>query len=184
MATDLFLARGYDGVSLDDIIAESGGSKTNIYSHFGGKEGLFVGIIEGLCDQVNAKLQAVDLTGLTLEEGLRRLGRTLLVALLDDRHLSLYRQVIGQSGRFPCIGHAWAKHGPEATRRVLSQFFTAHRDRLRGISPEQAAALFHDIVAWTRLNRAVFGIDGNRAPTDLDHHTEESVSLFIQGYIL
>ncbi len=59
VAADLFLAHGYDGVSLDDIIAQSGGSKTNIYSHFGGKEGLFIGIIEGLCDEVHAALAAV-----------------------------------------------------------------------------------------------------------------------------
>lgn len=45
-ATDLFLERGYDAVSLDDIVNHAGGSKASIYKYFGNKEGLFTAICE------------------------------------------------------------------------------------------------------------------------------------------
>ena len=45
-ATDLFLERGYDAVSLDDIVQHAGGSKASIYKYFGNKEGLF----KAICD--------------------------------------------------------------------------------------------------------------------------------------
>lgn len=45
-ATDLFLERGYDAVSLDDIVHHAGGSKTSIYKYFGNKEGLFTAICD------------------------------------------------------------------------------------------------------------------------------------------
>ena len=45
-ATELFLERGYDAVSLDDIVHHAGGSKASIYKYFGSKEGLF----KGICD--------------------------------------------------------------------------------------------------------------------------------------
>ena len=45
-ATDLFLERGYDAVSLDDIVNHAGGSKTSIYKYFGNKEGLFTAICD------------------------------------------------------------------------------------------------------------------------------------------
>ena len=44
-ATELFLKRGFDGVSVDEIVRAVGVSKTNIYNHFCIKEGLFVAIV-------------------------------------------------------------------------------------------------------------------------------------------
>ncbi len=44
--TELFLERGYDAVSLDDIVQHAGGSKASIYKYFGNKEGLF----KAICD--------------------------------------------------------------------------------------------------------------------------------------
>ncbi len=45
-ANDLFLERGYDAVSLDDIVNHAGGSKASIYKYFGNKDGLF----SAICD--------------------------------------------------------------------------------------------------------------------------------------
>lgn len=45
-ATDLFLEKGYEAVSLDDIVNHAGGSKTSIYKYFGNKEGLFTAICD------------------------------------------------------------------------------------------------------------------------------------------
>lgn len=45
-ATDLFLEKGYDDVSLDDIVSHTGGSKASIYKYFGNKEGLFTAICD------------------------------------------------------------------------------------------------------------------------------------------
>lgn len=45
-ANTLFLERGYDAVSLDDIVQHAGGSKASIYKYFGGKEGLFTAICD------------------------------------------------------------------------------------------------------------------------------------------
>lgn len=45
-ANDLFLERGYEAVSLDDIVNHAGGSKASIYKYFGNKEGLFTAICD------------------------------------------------------------------------------------------------------------------------------------------
>lgn len=45
-ATTLFLERGYDAVSLDDVVQHAGGSKATIYKYFGNKEGLFTAICD------------------------------------------------------------------------------------------------------------------------------------------
>ena len=40
-AKRLFLALGYEGVSMDQIAADAGVSKLTVYSHFGDKDALF-----------------------------------------------------------------------------------------------------------------------------------------------
>ena len=49
VAAELFLKRGYEGVTIDKIVELAGGSKSTVYSEFGGKCGLFISSIENLC---------------------------------------------------------------------------------------------------------------------------------------
>src|ERR1700733_11930871 len=74
VAAGLFLKRGYDSVSIDNIVELAGGSKSTIYSEFGGKCGLFISSIEQLCNESNEPLTKIDYTGLNLEESLKKLS--------------------------------------------------------------------------------------------------------------
>src|ERR1700730_19027063 len=74
VAADLFLNRGYDGVSIDKIVELAGGSKSTVYSEFGGKCGLFISSIETLCRELNEGLAKIDYTGLNLEQSLKKLA--------------------------------------------------------------------------------------------------------------
>ena len=65
VAADLFLKRGYDGVTIDQVVELAGGSKSTVYSEFGGKCGLFINSIETLCRESNEPLATIDYTGLT-----------------------------------------------------------------------------------------------------------------------
>ena len=50
-AKRLFLAQGFDGVSMDQIAAEAGVSKLTVYSHYGDKETLFGAAAKAWCEQ-------------------------------------------------------------------------------------------------------------------------------------
>src|ERR1700750_2919273 len=68
MAAPLFLKKGYDNVSIDEIIGVVGGSKATIYAWFGGKEGLFEAVVRQKCQDVTVAIE-VDAKG-TLEQQL------------------------------------------------------------------------------------------------------------------
>jgi AcrR family transcriptional regulator len=53
VAADLFLKRGYDSVTIDQVVELAGGSKSTVYSEFGGQCGLFISSIETLCREAN-----------------------------------------------------------------------------------------------------------------------------------
>jgi AcrR family transcriptional regulator len=46
VATRLFAARGYDGTSIEAVLAESGVSRGSLYHHFAGKDALFRAVLE------------------------------------------------------------------------------------------------------------------------------------------
>src|SRR3984957_10586114 len=46
VATRLFTAHGYDGTSIEAVLAESGASRGSLYHHFKSKEALFLAVME------------------------------------------------------------------------------------------------------------------------------------------
>ncbi len=183
-AAALFLDRGYDGVTIDEIVREVGGSKASVYSFYGGKDGLFVAVMDDMIIDLTTPLQRLKLGGLTLDQGLTRFASTLLSILLGERHLAFQRLVITEALRHPQIGQSWFRHGPAATRAVLAAFLAEQRTRgvLRpDIDPAHAAVLFHDMVTFDLLNRAMMRVDGGPAPDDVALTIREAVRVFIAG---
>ncbi|SMG49449.1 transcriptional regulator, TetR family [Paenibacillus aquistagni] len=58
-ATDLFLSSGYHNTSIDDIVAVSKVSKTNIYYHFKSKEDILLHVMKQMIDQYEKKCSTV-----------------------------------------------------------------------------------------------------------------------------
>src|SRR5271169_5466410 len=60
VATQLFAAHGYDGTSIEAVLAESGVSRGSLYHHFAGKDALFWAVLEGVAARVGEQLEAVE----------------------------------------------------------------------------------------------------------------------------
>jgi AcrR family transcriptional regulator len=181
-ATELFLKHGYDGVSVDEIVRTVGGSKTNIYNHFHSKEGLFVAIVEGLCDEFLRSFVTVDVSTRDVEEGLRTLALALLGTLLQDRHLAFQRLIIAEAARFPALGRTWFESGPEKSRSMIAQFIEKQQraGRLRQSDPHQSATLFHDMIIFDLLYRAMLGDE----PSDdeIRQRIDMTIDVFLHGF--
>ncbi len=58
VATRLFTAHGYDGTTIEAVLADSGVSRGSLYHHFPGKEALFWAVLEGVGTRIGE--QAAD----------------------------------------------------------------------------------------------------------------------------
>ena len=58
VATGLFAARGYEGTSIEAVLAESGASRGSLYHHFAGKDALFLAVLEDVGTSVSAQVTA------------------------------------------------------------------------------------------------------------------------------
>jgi TetR/AcrR family transcriptional regulator len=68
-----FAARGFGGARLEAIAAEAGATRAMIYYYFGGRDGLYIAVLDDAYRAIWLAEQAVDTQGLVPREALRRL---------------------------------------------------------------------------------------------------------------
>ncbi|WP_281376788.1 TetR/AcrR family transcriptional regulator [Tunturiibacter gelidoferens] len=170
VAADLFLKRGYEGVTIDKIVELAGGSKSTVYSEFGGKCGLFISSIENLCRESNEPLAKIDYTGLNLEESLKKLSFHILKLISAKRSVELHRLAIGEAANCPEVGEAWYTYGPARTASFIRLVLESHRDELRGttVPIERIAVMLHDSLTGDILYRLLAGIGEHESDSELE----------------
>ena len=185
VAGDLFLKHGYEGVSIDKIVEVAGGSKSTVYSEFGGKCGLFISSIENLCRESNEPLTKLDYTGLNLEESLKKLSFHILKFITAKRSVELHRLAIGEAANCPEVGEAWYTYGPARTASIIRSVLESHRDELRKttIPMEQMAVMLHDSLTGDVLYRLLAGVGKHENDASLERLACTAVDVIL-GNIL
>jgi AcrR family transcriptional regulator len=160
VAAELFLKRGYEGVTIDKIVAVAGGSKSTVYSKFGGKCGLFISSIENLCRDATEPLAEIDYSGLNLEESLKKLSFHILKHITAKRSVELHRLAIGEALNCPEVGEAWYKHGPARTASFILSLLESRPEEVRktAIPLERIAIMLHDSLTGDVLYRRLAGV--------------------------
>jgi AcrR family transcriptional regulator len=181
VAAELFLKRGYGGVTLDKIVERAGGSKSTIYSEFGGKSGLFLTSIENLCREANEPLTKIDYTGLNLEESLKKLSFHIVKLISAKRSVELHRLAIGEALNCPEVGEAWYTHGPARTASFIRSVLESHRDELRKttVPMERLAVILHDTLTGDVLYRRLAGVGRQENDTELERLASAAVDIIL-----
>jgi AcrR family transcriptional regulator len=147
-AGDLFLRNGFDNVSIDDIIARSGGSKTSIYRDFGGKEALFSASILQRCKRTLQPIMHPLAASEDPAATLLNFGVQFLKCVLSEDGISCHRIVMAESKRFPEVGQAFYAAGPQTVYQALSRIFLRldKQSRIPKGSADALARHFHGMI--------------------------------------
>jgi len=181
VAADLFLKRGYEGVTVDKIVELAGGSKSTIYSEFGGKCGLFISSVENLCRESNEPLTKIDYTGLNLEQSLKKLSFHILKLITAKRSVELHRLAIGEALNCPEVGDAWYMHGPARTASFIRSVLESHQNELRKtpIPIERMAVMLHDSLTGDILYRLLAGVGKHENDAELERRASAAVDVIL-----
>ena len=181
VAADLFLKRGYEGVTLDKIVELAGGSKSTVYSEFGGKCGLFITSIENLCQESNEPLTKIDYAGLNLEQSLKKLSFHILKLITAKRSVDLHRLAIGEAANCPEVGEAWYTHGPARTASFIQAVLERHRDELgkTTVPMERMAVILHDSLTGDILYRRLAGVGKHENDAELERLASAAVDVIL-----
>lgn len=187
-AATLFLERGYDGTSMDDVAAAAQVSKQTIYTHFSDKESLFAGLVMENADRVEGFLETMgdavrDATD--VEDGLERLAATYLRFVIRPEVVRLRRLVLSQAARFPEVARAYYERVPQRMYETLAVVFEelAAGGSLRIDDAALAARQFAWLVLGDPLDRGMF-IEPPEVLTDAEREraAHAAVRMFLAAY--
>ncbi len=146
-AATLFLDKGYESASINDIIDAIGGSKGTIYSNFCSKEKLFEAVVEQICADVT--LQIDTQPGGSAEEQLTRIAESFVAKVLSPDIVRFHRLMTSIGRTFPTAGRLFYNTGPRAAYRIIADWIADQQraGNIRGDEdPQQLAILFHDML--------------------------------------
>jgi AcrR family transcriptional regulator len=187
-ARTVFLRKGYDGASMDEVAALAAVSKQTVYKHFADKRQLFTAIITGdisatealTHDMVAALGDSED-----IENDLRQFARQHIIEVTQPHLIQLRRIIIAEAERFPELARTWYTSGPERAHATLADQFQAlaQRGLLRIDDPLLAAQHFNWLILSIPLNKAIFhGSDTEFTPAELERYADEGVRVFLAAY--
>ena len=186
-ATEIFLDKGYDGTTMEDVAMKAAVSKPTVYRFFSDKERLFAEIVRATTGEIDELVRLVVETmaeQTNVESALLVLARRFLSALMQPRVLRLRRLVMANAERFPDVGRSWYEQGFDRVLATLGTSFRSLSDRklLRVDDPLLAASHFVGMLLWIPINKAMYTGDYRSRPGELERFAVAAVRAFLAGY--
>jgi len=181
MAWPLFLKKGYDNVSIDDIIAAVGGSKATLYAWFGGKEGLFEEVVRQKCRDVVLAIH-VDAAG-SLEAQLAEIGHSFLAMVLSPPILEFHRLMVSIGRIFPATGRLFYETGPASAYSTVAAWIAKQQTdgRIGEEDPYRLAVLFLDMLIGEHQLSWLTGMPRAAKRDKIDETVRIAVKVFLRG---
>ncbi len=182
-ARKCFLANGFDGASMNDIVAAAGVSKGTVYTYFTSKESLFAAMVfQDKRHQAERRFTLGD-ESRPVAEVLYDLGMKLSELADDATSLPYARLVIAAADRFPEIGRSFYEAGPQFVIDKLAIYLEAQMaaGTLRRCDSKLAASQFIDLIHSGILKPRLFGAMSAAQRLGVETVVQSSVDLFLGG---
>jgi AcrR family transcriptional regulator len=184
-AGHVFLERGFEGTSVDEIAEAASAGKPTIYARFPNKQALFTAVIERLVRR-NTAFETLSCVG-SIEERLDALAAVILTRLLAPETIGLIRVAVAEARRFPDLATSVSSMGRACPMEAVARLFGEWAaSGVIGASPAFAAEKladtarrFLDLVVLPMLVRALFGEDLDLLRAEIPRHAARSVAFFL-----
>jgi AcrR family transcriptional regulator len=186
-ARRVFLERGFEGASVEEIAEAARSGKPTIYARYPNKQALFAAAYTSALAARTARLASHTPTGATIEERLTRLGEALLREVLTSEWIGLVRLAIAEARRFPDLGSSVIKitreRGRETIARLLGEVAHAAEPgtlpQFNADHCEAAAQYFCELILLPLLMRALSGEDLATLHAEISPHISQRVAFFL-----
>jgi len=188
-AFQLFMERGLEGTSLDEIARVARASKPSIYARFATKEALFGAVILRTAGNVRGGFDGPLATGGNAEERLVSLGTGMLHRMLSGPSIDLMRLAVAELKRLPQlanVGRTARERGAQAISQVLKEI--GQSQEMAGspaFAPDRLDATTHyflDLVISPFMLRALLHGDTiDVLRPEIETHVPRAVAFFLSA---
>ena len=183
-AREVFLMEGFEGASVDDIARAAGVSKATLYSYFPDKRLLFLEVVRSECRRHADNAMAEIRSSGPPAEVLGRAARRKIAFYTSDFGLRMFRVFVAESARFPDVGRAFYKSGPEMGRAQMMEYLgqAMERGELQIEDLALAADQFHELCRADLFYRAILSVTESFTPEECDRVADGAVATFLARY--
>ncbi len=180
-ALKVFSESGYSLASMDAIALEAEVSKPTLYMYFGSKEKLFESMMVAGRDEM---LQPFENPSGDAISDLLEFAWHYADVVMRPEFLSLARLIIGEAQRFPAIGRAYQKAGPDRLLKGIIAYFESQKIKgnLRFDDAELAAQDFWALILSAPRNKALHVPDEVPSRREIRRYLENGLRVFIKAY--
>ena len=184
-AQRVFLKRGYQSASIDEIAEIAPASKPTIYAHFPGKEVLFTAVVnhimQGLTD-----FDGYEPKGRSVQDKLIGLGTEIVERFIEDT-LGIARATIAEADRLPALSRQVHDAALDRAAKVVSRQLThvtqgPSRPPRGAFGPKRSVAtaqIFMDLILLPILMRALMGHEAKVLRKDMPTFVRDRVNFFL-----
>jgi AcrR family transcriptional regulator len=184
-AQRVFLKRGYQSASLDEIAEVAPASKPTIYSHFEGKQALFEAVVARVLEGLT-NFEGFEPKGRSAQDKLASLGAEVVERFIDET-IGITRATIAEADRFPALSRHVHEHGRDRAAAAVSLILNdATQPLSRGskgpFGPKRrlsTAQIFMDLILLPMMMRALMGEGAKELRSELPAFVRERVSFFL-----
>ena len=182
MALDIFLERGFEQATMEEIATHVGMSKRTVYARYDDKGALFKATVRRAIERYTVPRETVEAVATDdLEETLLAVARLRIANLARPVAIKLQRILTAQSYRFPELFNAAFEEGTGPTIDFLSDLFIRYTrlGKLDVTEPHRAATAFLSVVVGGPARVIVSGNKLDRR--EMETHIRFAVRLFLHG---
>jgi TetR/AcrR family transcriptional regulator, mexJK operon transcriptional repressor len=180
-ALKLFSEHGYGDLSMETIARNAQVSMRTIYSHFGGKAGLFGAVIRRFSDH------CVDYLPDHSEprDALLAFAREFIYQLTRPEVVRLRTILIGESLRFPDLAAQFYAQGPQITQNALAAFFASKQQQgyFTHFEPSRLADQFLSSLRNEYFYKLQLGLESTPTDAEIASWVQQSVDFFLYGCV-
>ncbi len=183
-AKRMFVAHGFDGVSMDQIAAEAGVSKLTVYSHFGDKESLFAEAVRAHCEQgMPSSLFECD-PGMPMRACLQAIGKAFYAMVMTPEAIAGHRILCSPQVACSSMPNVFWEAGPQRVQQAFCALLERRMaaGELRIDEPARAASQFFTLLKGEPHAQAVFGYSCSARRDTPEQHVDAVVDLFLRAY--
>jgi TetR/AcrR family transcriptional regulator, mexJK operon transcriptional repressor len=183
VATDYFLAHGYQGASINAMARSSGISKESIYRYFSSKKQLFEAVIcRELAEYQSSVRRLSAETTMDLREALTNIAETVLAIATTERTLALRRLIFDEARRSPDVGQHYYKVGPEYAFAAVEAIFRSHNAET-DFDPAILSRHFLALVAWRPILERECALGAAQTRAQIRARVESIVADFMKAFL-
>ncbi|AZO72481.1 MAG: TetR/AcrR family transcriptional regulator [Mesorhizobium sp.] len=184
-ARRVFIDKGFEAASMNDITREAGVSKGTIYVYFANKEELFEALIEEERGTIFKNMYEVLDHFDDLRKTLVKFGMVLSAKITSAKVIQAQRTVVGASDRIPELGARFYERGPKRGHDKVMVFLNeaVERGLLKIDDVDLAAYQFTELCLAGLFRQCIFSYR-TKAPSqaEIEHVVRSGVNVFLKAY--